>query len=112
MRRGRFGLAELFCTMASLSIPITLLVIGEGGSNETLALASPDKLWTRHRALRRPRKHLKLRHLQGFYLFASFAWVWGSLQSRRDAQPVTLKARPSPYIGPMICAPSGSPSGP
>jgi acetyl-CoA carboxylase alpha subunit len=39
------AIAELFCTMADLSVPITSLVIGEGGSGGALALAAPDNLW-------------------------------------------------------------------
>jgi acyl-CoA carboxylase subunit beta len=39
------AIAELFCTVASLSVPMTSLVIGEGGSGGALALASPDNLW-------------------------------------------------------------------
>jgi len=39
------AIAELFCTVASLSVPMTSLVIGEGGSGGALALAAPDNLW-------------------------------------------------------------------
>lgn len=39
------AIAELFCTVAGLSVPITSLVIGEGGSGGALALAAPDNLW-------------------------------------------------------------------
>jgi acetyl-CoA carboxylase carboxyl transferase subunit beta len=39
------AIAELFCTVADLSVPITSLVIGEGGSGGALALAAPDNLW-------------------------------------------------------------------
>jgi acetyl-CoA carboxylase carboxyl transferase subunit beta len=39
------AIAELLCTMASLSVPVASLVIGEGGSGGALALASPENLW-------------------------------------------------------------------
>ena len=39
------AIAELFCTVANLSVPITSLVIGEGGSGGALALSAPDNLW-------------------------------------------------------------------
>jgi acetyl-CoA carboxylase carboxyl transferase subunit beta len=39
------AIAELFCTVATLSVPMTSLVIGEGGSGGALALAAPDNLW-------------------------------------------------------------------
>jgi len=39
------AIAELFCTVAGLKVPITSLVIGEGGSGGALALAAPDNLW-------------------------------------------------------------------
>jgi acyl-CoA carboxylase subunit beta len=39
------AISELFCTVADLSVPITSLVIGEGGSGGALALAAPDNLW-------------------------------------------------------------------
>lgn len=39
------AIADLFCTVAELSVPITSLVIGEGGSGGALALAAPDNLW-------------------------------------------------------------------
>ena len=39
------AIAELFCAVADLSVPITSLVIGEGGSGGALALAAPDNLW-------------------------------------------------------------------
>ena len=39
------AIAELLCTVASLSVPMTSLVIGEGGSGGALALAAPGNLW-------------------------------------------------------------------
>jgi acetyl-CoA carboxylase beta subunit len=39
------AIADLLCTVADLSVPITSLVIGEGGSGGALALAAPDNLW-------------------------------------------------------------------
>jgi len=39
------AIAELFCAVADLSVPITSLVVGEGGSGGALALAAPDNLW-------------------------------------------------------------------
>ena len=39
------AIAEMFCAVADLSVPITSLVIGEGGSGGALALAAPDNLW-------------------------------------------------------------------
>lgn len=39
------AIAELYCTVADLSVPITSLVIGEGGSGGALALATQDNLW-------------------------------------------------------------------
>jgi acyl-CoA carboxylase subunit beta len=39
------AIAELFSTIASARVPITTLVIGEGGSGGALALCSPDRLW-------------------------------------------------------------------
>jgi acetyl-CoA carboxylase beta subunit len=39
------AIAELLCTMASLSVPVSSLVIGEGGSGGALALASRENLW-------------------------------------------------------------------
>lgn len=39
------AIAELFCTVAGLSVPITSLVVGEGGSGGALALAARDNLW-------------------------------------------------------------------
>lgn len=45
--RGGIGtaIADLFCAVADLSVPITSLVVGEGGSGGALALAAPDNLW-------------------------------------------------------------------
>lgn len=39
------ALAELFGAVAAADVPITTLVIGEGGSGGALALASADRLW-------------------------------------------------------------------
>jgi len=39
------AIAEMFCAVADLSVPITSLVIGEGGSGGALALAASDNLW-------------------------------------------------------------------
>ena len=39
------AIGELMQTVASSPVPITSLVIGEGGSGGALALASPDDLW-------------------------------------------------------------------
>ncbi len=39
------AIAELFGTVASARVPITTLVIGEGGSGGALALSSPDQTW-------------------------------------------------------------------
>ncbi|MDP8950846.1 MAG: acetyl-CoA carboxylase, partial [Actinomycetota bacterium] len=39
------AIAELFCAVAALSVPMTSLVIGEGGSGGALALAAPGNLW-------------------------------------------------------------------
>ena len=39
------AIAELLCTVADLSVPISSLVIGEGGSGGALALAAPGNLW-------------------------------------------------------------------
>ena len=39
------AIAELFRAVADLSVPITSLVIGEGGSGGALALAAPANLW-------------------------------------------------------------------
>jgi acetyl-CoA carboxylase beta subunit len=45
--RGAIGTAvgEAFQRVAASPVPITSLVIGEGGSGAALALASPDRLW-------------------------------------------------------------------
>jgi acetyl-CoA carboxylase carboxyl transferase subunit beta len=39
------ALAELFGAVASEKVPVTTLVIGEGGSGGALAMASPDNTW-------------------------------------------------------------------
>lgn len=39
------AIAELFVAMSSASVPVTSLVIGEGGSGGALALAAPDNTW-------------------------------------------------------------------
>lgn len=39
------ALAELFGAVAEAGVPITTLVIGEGGSGGALALAAPDRTW-------------------------------------------------------------------
>jgi acetyl-CoA carboxylase carboxyl transferase subunit beta len=39
------AIADLFGAMAAATVPVTTLVIGEGGSGGALALASPDGLW-------------------------------------------------------------------
>ncbi|HVK22755.1 MAG TPA: carboxyl transferase domain-containing protein [Actinokineospora sp.] len=39
------AIAELFGTVAAARVPITTLVIGEGGSGGALALAAPDRTW-------------------------------------------------------------------
>lgn len=39
------AIAELFLAVAGATVPVTTLVIGEGGSGGALALASPDDLW-------------------------------------------------------------------
>ncbi|MFD9734023.1 carboxyl transferase domain-containing protein [Umezawaea sp. NPDC059074] len=39
------AIAGLFATMATARVPVTTLVIGEGGSGGALALASPDQTW-------------------------------------------------------------------
>jgi acetyl-CoA carboxylase carboxyl transferase subunit beta len=45
--RGGVGpaIADLFAAVAAATVPVTTLVIGEGGSGGALALASPDGLW-------------------------------------------------------------------
>lgn len=39
------AIAELFATIAAVRVPVTTLVIGEGGSGGALALCSPDRVW-------------------------------------------------------------------
>ncbi|HEV2781444.1 MAG TPA: carboxyl transferase domain-containing protein [Actinophytocola sp.] len=39
------AIAELFAAVARATVPITTLVIGEGGSGGALALAAPDHTW-------------------------------------------------------------------
>lgn len=39
------AIAELFTTIAAARVPVTTLVIGEGGSGGALAACSPDRLW-------------------------------------------------------------------
>jgi acetyl-CoA carboxylase carboxyl transferase subunit beta len=39
------AIAELFSTIAAVRVPVTTLVIGEGGSGGALALCSPDRVW-------------------------------------------------------------------
>jgi acetyl-CoA carboxylase carboxyl transferase subunit beta len=39
------AIADLFAAVATAPVPITSLVIGEGGSGGALALAAPDNLW-------------------------------------------------------------------
>jgi acetyl-CoA carboxylase carboxyl transferase subunit beta len=39
------AIAGLFAAIAGATVPVTTLVIGEGGSGGALALASPDRLW-------------------------------------------------------------------
>ncbi|PWU55508.1 acetyl-CoA carboxylase [Micromonospora globispora] len=39
------AIAGLFAATASARVPLTTLVIGEGGSGGALALSSPDRLW-------------------------------------------------------------------
>jgi acetyl-CoA carboxylase carboxyl transferase subunit beta len=39
------AIAELFAAVAACRVPITTLVVGEGGSGGALALASPRELW-------------------------------------------------------------------
>jgi acyl-CoA carboxylase subunit beta len=45
--RGAVGVAisDTFGAIAAARVPVTTLVIGEGGSGGALALASPDELW-------------------------------------------------------------------
>ncbi|MEV0523907.1 carboxyl transferase domain-containing protein [Streptomyces sp. NPDC050439] len=39
------AIADLFAAVAASPVPVTSLVIGEGGSGGALALAAPDNLW-------------------------------------------------------------------
>lgn len=39
------AIAELFATVAAARVPVTTLVIGEGGSGGALALCSTDRVW-------------------------------------------------------------------
>src|SRR5439155_2884621 len=39
------ALADLFGVLASTPIPVTTLVIGEGGSGGALAMSTPDNTW-------------------------------------------------------------------
>jgi acetyl-CoA carboxylase alpha subunit len=39
------AIAELFATIAAARVPVTTLVIGEGGSGGALALCSTDRVW-------------------------------------------------------------------
>ncbi|MGC1212695.1 MAG: carboxyl transferase domain-containing protein [Micromonospora sp.] len=39
------AIAGLFAAIAGATVPVTTLVIGEGGSGGALALCSPDRLW-------------------------------------------------------------------
>jgi acetyl-CoA carboxylase carboxyl transferase subunit beta len=39
------AIAELFATIAGARVPVTTLVIGEGGSGGALALCSQDRVW-------------------------------------------------------------------
>ncbi|MPZ80241.1 MAG: acetyl-CoA carboxylase [Actinophytocola sp.] len=39
------AIAGLFATIAAARVPVTTLVVGEGGSGGALALCSPDRLW-------------------------------------------------------------------
>lgn len=39
------AISELFAAVAAARVPVTTLVIGEGGSGGALALASPDRTW-------------------------------------------------------------------
>jgi acyl-CoA carboxylase subunit beta len=45
--RGGAGgaIAELFATVATVRVPVTTLLIGEGGSGGALALSAPDNTW-------------------------------------------------------------------
>jgi acetyl-CoA carboxylase beta subunit len=39
------AIGETFAAISQVSVPVTSLVIGEGGSGGALALAAPDRLW-------------------------------------------------------------------
>ncbi|MFH8570283.1 carboxyl transferase domain-containing protein [Streptomyces sp. NPDC017993] len=39
------AIADTFAALASVRVPVTSLLIGEGGSGGALALAAPDRLW-------------------------------------------------------------------
>lgn len=39
------AIADLFAAMAQVRVPVTTLVIGEGGSGGALALTAPDRVW-------------------------------------------------------------------
>ena len=39
------AIGETFVAISELSVPVTSLVIGEGGSGGALALAAPGRLW-------------------------------------------------------------------
>ncbi|MDG4863945.1 acetyl-CoA carboxylase, partial [Streptomyces sp. T-3] len=40
------AIADLFTAVASAAVPVTTLVIGEGGSGGALALAAPGNTWS------------------------------------------------------------------
>ncbi|MET9509783.1 carboxyl transferase domain-containing protein [Streptomyces flavidovirens] len=42
------AIADLFAAMATVRVPATTLLIGEGGSGGALALAAPGNLWATH----------------------------------------------------------------
>ncbi|MDX3658797.1 carboxyl transferase domain-containing protein [Streptomyces sp. ID05-26A] len=39
------AIADMFTAIAEVSVPVTTLLIGEGGSGGALAFAAPDRLW-------------------------------------------------------------------
>ncbi|WP_394619914.1 carboxyl transferase domain-containing protein [Lentzea sp. JNUCC 0626] len=39
------AIAELFTAIADATVPVTTLVVGEGGSGGALAFAAPDRMW-------------------------------------------------------------------
>lgn len=39
------AIADLFAAVAEVDVPVTTLVIGEGGSGGALALAAPERTW-------------------------------------------------------------------